>query len=382
MHTEMEAARRGRILLVTDASNDKRGPLREGLEQDGHEVVTVGPGAPALAAIGARAPDCALVDFHHAGADSANFCRAIRGNPANASTAIIVLSDARDVASFDRAMRAGADDFIAKPVAKGELTSRIGWAIAAQRLRVQLSAHLEFAKNQRDALTRAQLGRDELAAFIVHDLKTPVHAIDLYAQVILRTHALAPAIIESAEHIRSEARALSRMIMNLLDVSLGAESGVRPARVDVELRPLIDEVLESLSMKARTLGVTFEVRLEAARIDADPHLLRRIIDNLVGNALRYAPKGSRISVSSARSGGNIELRVSDAGEGVPQAMKEKIFERYAQLEDATHSGATNRGLGLAFCKLAAEAHGGSIWVEGAEPGSVFCVSLPSGDKPS
>ena len=110
-------------------------------------------------------------------------------------------------------------------------------------------------------------------------------------------------------------------------------------------------------------------------LTGDPELVRRILENLVDNAIRYAPEGSAITITAIRVDGNIEIRIADAGAGVPPAVREQVFERFVQLEGTTRTG---RGLGLAFCKVAVEAHGGRIWIEDANPGAVFCVRLPDG----
>ena len=124
-----------------------------------------------------------------------------------------------------------------------------------------------------------------------------------------------------------------------------------------------------------------ESAVEASTLRADPDLLRRVLENLLENALRHAPEETVVRVSITLQGDAVEIRVADRGSGVPEAMRESIFERFVQVESrdraATRSG---RGLGLAFCRLAAEAHGGTIWVEDGAPGAVFCVRLPRGSQ--
>jgi two-component system CheB/CheR fusion protein len=108
-------------------------------------------------------------------------------------------------------------------------------------------------------------------------------------------------------------------------------------------------------------------------------LLRRILENLVDNALKYSPAGGAIHLEARRCEDTIELRVRDEGPGIPRCAREKIFQKYMQLDqDVLVQHRPGRGLGLTFCQLAAEAHGGRIWIEDNEPrGSTFCVRLPS-----
>jgi signal transduction histidine kinase len=97
-----------------------------------------------------------------------------------------------------------------------------------------------------------------------------------------------------------------------------------------------------------------------------------VLENLVENALRHAPEGSEVQIQSRAAHGGIELRVQDAGPGVPVAQRERVFERFVQ-HGSDKSTRSNRGLGLAFCKLVVEAHGGRIWIEDGAPGAVFCL---------
>jgi signal transduction histidine kinase len=106
--------------------------------------------------------------------------------------------------------------------------------------------------------------------------------------------------------------------------------------------------------------------------------LRRVLENLLDNALRHAPEESTVRLSAVSRPDAVEIRISDTGPGIPPDKREKIFDRFVQVDAAgrplTRSG---RGLGLAFCRLAVQAHGGRIWAEDGAPGAVFCVSLPN-----
>ena len=123
------------------------------------------------------------------------------------------------------------------------------------------------------------------------------------------------------------------------------------------------------------------MRLDAspgvAEIVADRDLLHRTLANLVENAIRHAPSGSAVTVASARVDDAVELRVRDAGPGIPAELRERIFEPFLQIDAPTASSSRGgRGLGLTFCRLVAEAHGGRIWAEDAAPGAVLCLRLP------
>jgi signal transduction histidine kinase len=145
------------------------------------------------------------------------------------------------------------------------------------------------------------------------------------------------------------------------------------ATVDrVDLAELVRATVE----EARVTAEQNEVRLvlkAAERVwgEADPALTRRVVDNLVSNALAYTPKGSRVEVSVGYREEGVEIAVSDEGPGVPEQMREKVFEKYEQVDARDAGVSINRGLGLTFCRLAVEAQGGTIWIDRA-PGGGAC----------
>jgi two-component system sensor histidine kinase/response regulator len=121
-------------------------------------------------------------------------------------------------------------------------------------------------------------------------------------------------------------------------------------------------------------------QLDSPNAHADPDLLRRVLENLLDNAIRHAPPRSTIVLSATRDGAATVIRIADQGRGIAPDQRDKVFEAFVQgsTEEAL-TARTSRGLGLAFCRLAVEAHGGSIWVEDANPGAVFCLRLPGAE---
>jgi signal transduction histidine kinase len=112
-------------------------------------------------------------------------------------------------------------------------------------------------------------------------------------------------------------------------------------------------------------------------VEADEEFLRRLLLNLVENALKYSPSGSRTWIEARPAPGSVRLEVRDQGPGIPESMRRRVFEKFVRLHDPGSQARPGSGLGLAFCQLVAEAHQGHIWVEENPPGgSVFVVELP------
>jgi signal transduction histidine kinase len=177
-------------------------------------------------------------------------------------------------------------------------------------------------------------------------------------------------------------RQINRMVLNLLDIA-GSSDGVfapRPATIDVPR--LVEQVQQLMTPAAEGLGqeIRVEIRPALPPVQADPELLRRVLQNLVDNALRHSPQGNQVGIEADASDGVVVLRVRDCGPGVPAALRDRIFDKYVRIAGRSgEGGAPGKGLGLAFCRMAVEAHGGRIWVEDNQPrGSVFVVTIPTG----
>jgi len=363
-------------VLVVDDNAENRALAKATLEDEGFVVELASSGSEALASFARTPPDCVLLDVRMPGMDGIAVCKAIRELPSGTDVPILFVTAQRDVETFDRASEAGGDDFITKPFRPSELITRVGAATRLRRMAAERNEMYELIRRQRDDLMRLQLQKEQLVAFLVHDLKNPVNAIELHGQRILRDKAATERSRSAAESIRSETHSLLRMIMNLLDLSKADEGRLVPQRERIALGDLFVRIAADMRVRAQAGSVTLDVAATDLEATGDPELVRRVVENLVDNALRHAPEDSAVRIAAAPApGSTVEIRVSDQGPGIPVEQRERVFERFAQSGDQATTR-SNRGLGLAFCKLAVEAHGGRIWIEDAAPGAVFCLQLP------
>jgi two-component system, sensor histidine kinase and response regulator len=364
-------------ILVVDDNEANRALARSTLEDEGHRVVLARSGAEGITAFEKEQPECVLLDIRMPDMDGFAVCERIRTLPGGRETPVLFLTALRDVETFDHAVRAGGNDFLTKPIRPTDLVVRVQAALKVRRLTAELREHYETLKKQRDAMQRLELQKERLTAFIVHDLKNPVNSMDLHAQVLQRDRELSASAQQSVTHIRAGARQLGRMILNLLDLSKADEGQLAPKPCELDLRRLVEEVTTELAIDAQARKVTLRASLETDGIYADADLVRRVIANLAENAIRYAPPGTSVSIASARTAEGTELRVADAGPGIPPELREQVFSAFAQVgAGAGTVSHGNRGLGLTFCKLAVETHGGRIWIEDGDPGTVFCARFP------
>jgi signal transduction histidine kinase len=367
----METGRHN-VVLVVDDNAENRALARATLEDEGYHVILAANGPDGVAGFVRHHPDCVLLDVQMPGMDGIVACEQIRAAPGGRDVPIVFVTAQRDVDTFDRARLAGGDDFLTKPVRPTELVLRVQAAMKLHRIAAERNELFDLMRRQRDDVMRLQLQREQLIAFLVHDLKNPVHAIQLHGELIARDTHASERSRSSAASIRSDTAALLRMIMNLLDLSKADEGRLVPARQPIELRELAAEVQIEMATRARTAEIDLIVDMSPRTVHGDPDLLRRVLENLVDNAIHHAPEGTAVRVTATDLGAGLVIRVADAGPGVPEPLRERVFDRFVQGEAASRAG---RGLGLAFCKLAVVAHGGAIWIEDAAPGAVFCVRL-------
>lgn len=379
VNPRMEAATQSTVLVIDD-NPENRALARATLEDEGYRAVLASGGEEGLRAFEVERPDCVLLDVRMPGMDGFAVCRGIRALPGGADVPIVFLTALRDLDTFDRAQASGGDDFLTKPFRPSELAMRIQTALKLRRMSSELRETYDLVRRQRDDLMRIQLQKERLTSFVVHDLKNPVNSMDLHAQVLLRDKGLSDRARRSADSIRAEARALLRLVLNLLDISKSEEGRLMVRPAVVALPALLDEVIDAHRVEAESAGVRLERSAAVEQVTADPDLLRRVLENLVDNAIRHAPPGTAVRLEAVAREGEVEIRVADQGSGIAPELRERVFDRFVQLDDRDRPAASRagRGLGLTFCKLAVEAHGGSIGIEDGAPGAVFCVRLPDG----
>lgn len=365
------------IVLVVDDNEANRLLARSTLEDEGYRVVLANGGAEGVAAFEREAPDCVLLDVRMPEVDGFEACRRIRAL-GGVHTPVLFLTAQRDVDTFDQAIRSGGDDFLTKPFRPTELVVRVETALKLQRMGAELRQYYDVLKNQRDELLRLQFQKERLMAFVVHDLKNPVSAMDLNAQILLRDAGLPDSARELAIRIREEATQLNRMILNLLDLSKADEGKLEAKVSSVDVRATVASVFDELRKEAQSREVNLHSDVRVEHLSADPDLLRRLLANLIENAVRHAPRGTAVAVTASQGDKYVELRIADVGGGVPVEMRERVFDPFFQVESGDRSRSRGgRGLGLAFCKSAVGAHGGRIWIEDGAPGAVFCLQLPN-----
>ena len=247
---------------------------------------------------------------------------------------------------------------------------------AAQEALASRKAEIEAANVQ---LRKVESARQQLTDMIVHDLQNPLAGIAAFLKVLEPSEHLTPSVREALQEALRRCHDLSQMILNVLHVSRAEEGKLATYIEDVDLSRVSSESALAFRLAAEIEGRTVVVEApKTAPLRTDQSLVRRILYNLIRNALRHTPKGTHVVVRVDRSdAGRVRLSVIDDGPGIPKDVRPLLFERFGAPALRKAGLRVDSGLGLAFCKAAAEAVGATIRIESpGSKGSAFVVEFP------
>ncbi len=285
-------------------------------------------------------------------------------------------SDFFELLEIDPNLSTNMMEILSSRLRAAEEISRVNTAIGRE-----LSAEVEELQFENETLRQLERRRQELSELVVHDLRNPLG--NLFSALNMLELVLPEEVLAANRELLEIARLSHIRMQNLVDSLLDIaqiEAG-RPfgERNPTHLADLMAEVMQlnAFALEKREMVATLDLPDDLPSVWADPDQIRRVLTNLVDNAIKYSPKGGPLIVQAVGRDDHVEVSVSDAGPGVAPEEREHIFDRFAQVE-AGGIRPRGFGLGLAYCKLAVEAHNGRIWVESGSDGvgSRFVFTLP------
>ncbi|MCC6176849.1 MAG: hybrid sensor histidine kinase/response regulator [Chloroflexi bacterium] len=372
------------LVIDDDAAGGKL--VSRYLQRAGYTVVVRTDGRSGLERALAAPPDLILLDVMMPGMDGYAVCRHLRADPTTRETPVIFLSARGELADRVAGLDEGAVDYLVKPFVPDDLLARARAALRTKALQDEL-------RQANATLMRVERSRQEFVSMLTHDIRGMLGAVGAAIEMCqsdIDPDALPDAarFLEIAERNTQE---LTELATNLLDCYRLDEGRLRPRFEHVEMGEVASEVIEQLSAQAerRHILLTLDGRL-AGTVIGDPDLLRRVLQNLVTNALKFVPPGGSVQVvvgASVTAPGEIEgpseglvVAVVDDGPGVASADQAKLFERFSQVAQRGSHRTVGSGLGLSFARQVVEMHGGAIWVESTPgQGSTFAFILPLSD---
>ncbi len=377
----LEAMKTPRILIADDVPANVE-LLRDQLQLLGFETIMAVDGPSAVSTCFAELPDLCILDVSMPAGELGvedrvtgfEVCRRIKRDPRTARIPVIFVTALSDTTDRVRAIEAGGDDFLTKPHNRLVLGARVRSLL---KLKAATDA-LEASLHRQRELERL---RDDLMKMIVHDLKTPLTAVLASLEMVLDGDfgTVTDGQGSVLAHAYAKAEDLLTLIDDLLEISRMEGSRLNLVRVHLEPRPFLEALLADWTLRLRQeeCVASLDVAPDAPDFEADRSLLTRVLSNLVQNAVVHAGRAVRIQIEARRIPMGIGITVRDDGPGIAPQHQELIFRKFESLHAPDASRVRGSGLGLTFCRLAVEAHGGRIWVESdLGKGSAFHVELP------
>jgi signal transduction histidine kinase len=353
-----------KTLLVVDDEPDNFDVIEILLFKENYQLHYVSSGKAALNFLAEKLPDVIILDVMMSDMDGIQVCKKLKSNPQWSHIPILIVTALVAKEDLARCLDAGADDFLSKPVNGLELRARVN-----SMLRI---------KQQYDAIQSALKLKEEMTSSIVHDLRNPITNIQLACDLLASAN-LPPKPQKKVVQIATAIQRLRSLVDDILIVAR-VESGrlsLNLSEVDLaEMGACVLADFEAIaaSKQIQLVGDLPEI---GNKLPLDANLVRRVIDNLLANAIKFSPPASQIKLQiNYPQSPNCQVRIGvfDAGPGVSEAKRQVIFEKYEV--GNVISGVPQIGLGLSFCKMVAEAHGGRVFVESNQPeGSIFTVEL-------
>ena len=372
------------LILVADDVPANVELLCDQLATLGYRVETAVDGPSAVDACFAKKPDLCILDVSmpagSLGVDdrSTGFevCRRIKRDPRTARIPVIFVTALNDTTDRVKAIEAGGDDFLTKPHNRQILGARL-------RSLLRLKFATDALEESYRKLRELEKVRDDLMKMIVHDLKSPLTSVLAALEMVLDGDFGAVSDTQRRALGDAEAKAedLLALIEDLLEVARIEETSIQLDVQPIAPAALLTEVLHEWEMRLaqEEASATMDVTDDAPVFHADKGLVKRVLSNLIQNALTHSPRNVKIWLRARNDGATdgVLFTVADNGPGIPKEYHEIIFRKFEQAKTPSAPRVRSSGLGLAFCKLAVEAHGGRIWVQSEEgKGSQFHFTLP------
>ncbi|MGV3722760.1 MAG: hybrid sensor histidine kinase/response regulator [Actinomycetota bacterium] len=368
-------------VLVVDDMSTLRFMLSQHVKQLGHRVTGAANGREALERLRAQSFDLVLLDVLMPEMDGHAVLEEMQADPNLRNIPVIVVSGVDELESVVRCIERGAEDYLHKPVNPTLLRARISASLEKKRLRdreVRLHEQLQENFNRLQELEKL---RDSLTHMVVHDLRTPLTSLltGLYSM-----ESLGEFNEDQQEFWRigvAGGETLLGMINDLLDVSRMEDGSLKLSYSNPTPEILVERAVRQvdLLLREKNLDLCSDLPANLPILTADEDKLRRVLVNLLGNAIKFTPPGGEITISARAGdcGDVVRFSVRDTGEGIPREAFSRIFEKFGQVETRQAGQRNSTGLGLTFCKMAVEAHGGTIWLESEiGRGSKFSFTIP------
>ncbi len=372
----------GPLVLVADDVPANVELLFDQLHTLGYRTIGAYDGPSALAACFDHNPDLCILDVSMPAGDlgvdtrSTGFevCRRIKRDPRTSRIPVIFVTAMNDTSDRVRGIEAGGDDFLTKPHNRLVLGARV-------RSLLKLKAATDALEGSYRKLRELEKVRDDLMKMIVHDLKSPLTSV--LATLELLGDGIFGSLTDEQKRAVGEAEGKSEdllaLIEDILEVARIEEAAVKITPEPIAPLALLSEMMHEWRHRFQQEGTKASVRVDddTPIFHADKILLKRVFSNLIQNAVTHSSREIELTITARQAGDSVLFTFADNGPGIPSEYHEVIFRKFGQVSSGVAPRVRSSGLGLTFCKLVVDLHGGMIWVRSREgEGSAFHVQLP------
>jgi two-component system sensor histidine kinase/response regulator len=359
-------------ILIADDDAAARKMVSQYLKKKGYNVFEASNGIETFTSILDHPINIAIIDWILPGMDGIDVCRKIREKQKGSYVFIIMLTAKDEKQDLIKGFDAGVDEYIMKPVNLQELIARIKVGTRIVCLERKL------IEKQRELTGNNEL-KNKFIGIVAHDLRNPIISVRGFSELLLKDeNNFTEEQNEFLDIIHSTSQNMLAMINDLLDISRIESGNMQLTQKNGSLNKLIQERIQLIQLQADKKHITIHRDLPLIpEVIFDAHRLGQAIDNLITNAIKFAPIGSNVYLSLRQNGELIDFSVTDEGPGIPREEQHLLFSEFHRLSIRPTAGETSTGLGLAIAKKIIEAHNGMIEFETQEGmGSTFSLILP------
>ncbi len=380
---EQKGSENKKILIVDDEERNVI-LMKAMLQNENCELFGLFDGEQVFKTIDKINPDIILLDVMMPGIDGFKICQRIKQNEKTRMIPVLMVTALNKKEHRQKALEVGADDYLSKPIDRTELELRVRSLLKTKTYHDQLLASYYDIRRKNARLKELENTKEGLIHMIVHDMNNPLHSIACILELLqVDKTAFSDRQYDLMANGLKCCGDLAQMVQSLLDIHKMENGDMVLDKKATVVPKFIDEVVDLIKAQIEASKISFLIapNQDLPDISVDVSLMKRVMLNLINNAVRHTPAGGtiEIGVTPPNGDGMFRFSVTDSGQGIRPEDRERIFNKFEQSrlrKNGDKRGAS--GLGLTFCKLAVEAHGGKIWAEseGHDTGSAFRFTLP------
>ena len=365
----------GRRILIVDDDRLNIRILSGILKSEGFEIIEADSAEIALQRYDSFRPDLVLLDVVLPGMDGFTACRCLRDRYGEDMAPVVFITAKNETEDVVEGLASGGVDYLPKPFRRKEALARI-------RTHLQNRILVEQQRSFVDQLTKANAAKNKLLGMAAHDLRNPLASIRGLAEFLRdgTVGALSTDQLDLVNTIHDTSQSMLTLLNELLDVATIEAGELKIHRELHNLNELLEKsvYLNNINAGRKNTKIVFSPLEEAPIARIDYAKMKQVVDNLLSNAVKYSPPGSVVHVRVTGSAPAYTFAVQDAGPGIPENERDKLFKDFTTLSVKPTGGEKSTGLGLAICRKIVEAHRGAITATNLPQGGCeFAVTLPA-----